>query len=89
MSCTRRLLPFLACGGCRIHRNGVSNKKKDLEQPLKNWQVCFRLDWTVSCLGVTAKLAVPKFAAAEKTVVRPGSGVRLRLTRGKGDSGYG
>lgn len=38
----------------------------------------------MSCLGITAKLTVPKFAAAEKTVVRLGSGVRLRLMRGEG-----
>ena len=46
-------------------------------------------------MGVTAKLAVPKFAAAKKkkkpkqnktkkTVARPGSGVRPRLIRGEG-----
>lgn len=38
----------------------------------------------MSCLGDTAKLSVPKFAAADKTVVRPDSGVRPRLIRGEG-----
>lgn len=59
-------LPFLASDGCKIIRNGLSSSKKDLGQPLRNWQFCFCLDWFMSCLGVTAKLAVPKFAAAKK-----------------------
>lgn len=76
--------PFLAPGGCRISSNGLSGSKEDVGQTLRNRQVCFCFDWVMSCLGVTAKLAVSEFAAAEKTVVRPDSGVRPRLIRSQG-----
>lgn len=33
--------PFFASDGCKIIRNGLSSSKKDLGQPLRNWQVFF------------------------------------------------
>lgn len=54
------LLPFLASDRCTIIRNGLSGSKKDLGQPLRNRQVCFCLDWVMSCLGVQSLLQLKK-----------------------------
>lgn len=80
--------PFLAPDGCRISRTGLSGSKEDVGQTLRNRQVCFCSDWVMSCLGVTAKLAVSEFAAAEKTVVRQFRG-EAQANQKSGDRGYG
>lgn len=80
--------PFLAPDGCRISRNSLSGSKEDAGQTLRNRQVYFCSDWVMSCLGVTAKLAVSEFAAAEKTVVRRFRG-EAQANQKSGDRGYG
>lgn len=54
---------------------------------LEEMAVFFCLGWSLSYLGVTAKLAVPELDAAEKTVVRPSSWVRPETDQRWEDAG--